>query len=76
MMILREITIWICQLVLFMIGIGIAGLSAHLGDDLVAWAFDLNDIIPTALIFFTVAAALGWVGNRFWPETWLTNPLL
>jgi hypothetical protein len=76
MMILREITIWICQLVLFMIGIGIAALSADLGGDLVAWAFDINDIIPTALIFFTVAAALGWVGNRFWPETWLTNPLL
>jgi hypothetical protein len=73
MMILREITIWICQLVLFMIGIGIAALSAHLGGDLVAWAFDINDIIPTALIFFAVAAALGWVGNRFWPETWLTG---
>jgi hypothetical protein len=76
MMILREIMIWICQLVLFMTGIGIAGLSAHLGGDLVAWALDINDIIPTALIFFAVAAALGWVGNRFWPETRLTNPLL
>jgi hypothetical protein len=76
MMILREITIWICQLVLFVIGMGIAGLSAHLGGALVASAFDINDIIPTAVIFFAVAAALGWVGNRFWPETWLTNPLL
>jgi hypothetical protein len=39
----------------------------------VAWAFDINDIVPTALIFFTVAAALGWIGNRFWPETRLTT---
>jgi hypothetical protein len=42
--------------VLFGIGIGIAGLSAHLRGDLAAWAFD---IIPTAVIFFAVAAALG-----------------
>jgi hypothetical protein len=76
MMILREITIRICQLALFGIGMGIAGLSAHPGGDLVAWAFDINDIIPTAVIFFAVAAALGWGGNRFWPETWLYNPLL
>jgi hypothetical protein len=76
MMILREITIWICQLALFGIGMGIAGLSAHLAGDLVAWAFDISDIIPTAVIFFAVTAALGWVGNRFWPETWLYNPLL
>lgn len=76
MMMLREIVVWICQVVLFTIGIGIAGLSAHLGGALVAWAFDVNDIIPTAVIFFVVAAAMGWVGNRFWSETWLTNPLL
>jgi hypothetical protein len=41
----------------------------------VACAFEINGIIPTAVIFFAVAAALGWVGNRFWPETWLYNPL-
>ena len=29
-----------------------------------------------ALIFFAVAAALGWIGNRFWPEDWMYNPLL
>jgi branched-subunit amino acid ABC-type transport system permease component len=76
MMMLREIVTWICQSVVFMIGIGIAGLSAHLGGALVALAFDINDLIPTAVIFFAVAGGIGWIGNRFWPEAWLTNPLL
>jgi hypothetical protein len=29
-----------------------------------------------ALILFAVAAALGWIGNRFLPEYWMYNPLL
>jgi hypothetical protein len=71
MMTLREIVIWICQIVLFTIGIGIAGLSAQLGGALVAWAFDINDIIPSAVIFFAATAAMGRVGNRFWLATLL-----
>jgi hypothetical protein len=31
MMMLREIVIWIYQAVLFSVGVGIAGLTAHLG---------------------------------------------
>jgi hypothetical protein len=42
---------------------GIAGLSAHLGGTLVALAFDINDIIPTVVIFFAVVAAR-WDGSE------------
>jgi hypothetical protein len=76
MMILREITIWICQVVLFLIGISVAGLAAHLGGALVAWAFNIDELIPSAVIFFEAAALIGWIGNRFWPENWMYNPLL
>jgi hypothetical protein len=35
-----------------------------------------GELIPTALAFFAVAAGLGWIGNRFWPEDWRYKPLL
>jgi hypothetical protein len=76
MMALREIMIWIIQAVLFGIGIGIAMLTAHLAGPLLATAFAIHELIPTAIIFFALAAGLGWVGNRFWPEEWMYNPLL
>ena len=68
--------IWLAQAVLFGIGIGIAGLAAHLIGPLLATAFAIHELIPTALVFFAVAAVLGWIGNKCWPETWLYNPLL
>jgi hypothetical protein len=71
MMLLREIMIWIIQAVLFGIGIGIAGLTAHLAGPLLATAFAIDELIPTAVVFFAVAAGLGWIGNRFWPEDWM-----
>ena len=58
------------------IGIGVAGLAAHLIGPLIAGAFNFDELIPTALVFFGGAAALGWIGNRFWPEDWMYNPLL
>ena len=76
MMMLREMMIWLCQGLLFLIGIGIAGLAAHLGGTLIAVAFNVDDLIPTAVIFFAVAAMIGWVGNRFWPETCMPNLFL
>ena len=76
MIALREIMIWIIQAVLFGIGIGIAMLTAHLAGTLLATAFAIHELIPTAIVFFAVAAGLGWVGNRFWPEEWVYNPLL
>jgi hypothetical protein len=76
MMILREIAIWICQTVLSLIGISVAGLSAHLGGALVASAFNIDELIPSAIIFFAAVAVIGWIGNRFWPENWMYNPLL
>jgi hypothetical protein len=76
MMALQEIMIWIIQAVLFGIGIGIALLTAHLAGPLLATAFEIDELIPTAVVFFAVAAVLGWLGNRFWPEDWLYNPLL
>jgi hypothetical protein len=76
MMVLREITIWIIQAVLFGIGIGIAALTAHLAGPLLATAFAIDELIPTAIIFFAVAGGLGWIGNRFWPEERMHNPLL
>ena len=76
MMMLREILVWLIQAVLFGIGIGIAGLSAHLIGPLLGAALAIHELIPTAVVFFAVAAALGWIGNRFWPENWLYDPLL
>ncbi len=67
---------WLVQAALFSIGIGIAGLAAHLIGPLLATAFAIHELIPTAIVFFAVAATLGWIGNRYWPETWLYNPLL
>ena len=74
MMLLRDIAIWTVQAVLFGIGIGIAGLTAHLAGPLLAAAFAIDELIPTAIVFFAVAAALGWLGNRFWPDDWMYNP--
>ena len=68
--------IWIIQAALFGIGIGFAGLTAHLAGPLLAAAFAIDELIPTAIVFFAVAAALGWLGNRFWPNDWMYNPLL
>ena len=76
MILLRDIAIWIVQAVLFGIGIGIAGLTAHLAGPLLAAAFAVDELIPTAIVFFAVAATLGWLGNRFRPEDWMYNPLL
>ena len=69
---------WGCSLgsLLPSIGISVAGLAAHLGGALVAWAFNIDELIPSAAIFFAAAALIGWIGNRFWPENWLYNPLL
>jgi hypothetical protein len=76
MMALREIMIWIVQAALFGIGIGFAGLTAHLAGPLLATALAIDELIPTAVVFFAVAAGLGRIGNRFWPEEWMYNPLL
>jgi hypothetical protein len=76
MMALRDIVIWIVQAMLSGIGIGIALLTAHLAGPLLATAFAIDELIPTAIVFFAVAAGLGRIGNRFWPEDWLYNPLL
>jgi hypothetical protein len=76
MMALRDIVIWIVQAVLFGIGIGIGLLTAHLAGPLLATAFAIDELIPTAIVFFAVAAGLGWIGNRFWPEEWMYNPLI
>ena len=76
MMVLREIMIWFIQAVLFGIGIGVAMLTAYLVGPLLATAFAIHELIPTAIVFFAVAAGLSWIGNRFWPEEWLYNPLL
>ena len=73
---LQAIVIWIVQAILFVIGMGTAGLAAHLGGALIAEVFDVDALIPSAGIFFIVAAALGWAGNRLWPEDWLYNPFL
>ena len=76
MMLFRALVIWTVQVLLFGIGMGAAGLSAHLFGPIIAEVFSIDELIPTALIFFAVAAALGWIGNRLWPEDWLYNPLL
>ena len=76
MMLLRILFIWFIQALLFGIGIGTAGLAAHLLGPLLASALAIHELIPTALVFFAVAAGLGWFGNRHWPEDWTYNPLL
>jgi hypothetical protein len=76
MMALREIMIWIVQAVLFGIGIGVALLTAHLAGPPLAAAFAIDELIATAIVFFVMAAGLGWIGNRFWPEEWMYNPLI
>jgi len=76
MMLLRTLLIWFVQALLFGIGIGIAGLAAHLFGPLLASAFAIDELIPSALVFFAAAAGLGWLGNRYWPEDWTYNPLL
>ena len=76
MMMLRLIAIWICQCLLFLIGIGIAQLCAQLGSELLVRAFNIDETLPKAAIFFGTAALLGWIGNRYWPKGWLSNPLL
>ena len=73
---LRQIMIWIIQAVLFGIGIGFAGLTAHLAGPLLATAFAIDELIPTAIVFFVVVAGLAWIGNRFWPEEWMYNSLI
>jgi hypothetical protein len=76
MMLLRTLLTWFIQALLFGIGIGTAGLAAHLLGPLLASAFAIHELIPTALVFFTAAAGLGWLGSRYWPEDWSYNPLL
>jgi hypothetical protein len=75
MTLFRALVIWTTQALLFSIGIGMAGLSAHVIGPLTAGIFDIHELIPSGLIFFAVAAVLGWVGNRFWSEDWIYNPL-
>jgi hypothetical protein len=76
MMLFRAIVLWTVQVLLFGIGIGTAGLLAHLFGPIIGQAFAIDELIPTALIFFAVAAALGWLGSRLWPKDWMHNPLL
>jgi len=76
MMLLRTLLIWFIQALLFGIGIGTASLAAHLLGPLLASAFAIHELIPTALVFFAAAAGLGWLGSRYWPEDWTYNPLL
>jgi hypothetical protein len=73
---LQTLAIWLIQAVLFLIGISTAGLVAHLGGPLIGGAFNVDELIPSAVIFFAVAALLGWIGNRLWPEDWIHNPFL
>jgi hypothetical protein len=75
-MMMRLLTIWICQCALFCLGIAFAMLCAQLGGEAVAWAFNIDETIPKAVIFFGSLAIIGLIGNRFWPEGWLGNPLL
>lgn len=76
MSLLGNIAIWIIQAVLFGIGIALAGLTAHLAGPAMATFLNIDELIPSAIIFLAVAAVLGWIGNRFWPEDWIDNPLL
>ena len=74
MITLQTIAIWLIQAVLFFIGIVTAGVAAHVGGPLIAGAFNVDDLIPSAVIFFAVAAALGWIGNKFGPRNGSTIP--
>ena len=76
MITLQIIGLWLIQAVLFVLGIGTAGLAAHVGGGLVAGAFNVDDAIPDLIIFFAVMGALGWIGGRLWPEEWGGNPFL
>jgi hypothetical protein len=76
MTLLGNIAIWTIQAVLFCIGIGLAGLAAHLAGPPMATVLNTDELIPSAIVFFAAAAGLGWIGNRFWPEDWMNNPLL
>ena len=76
MMLFRALVIWTVQVLLFGIEIGVAGLTAHLIGPLIGGAFNIDELIPTAFVFFGVAAALGWIGDKFWPDDWIHNPLL
>lgn len=76
MSLLGNIAIWIVQAVLFGIRIGMAGLTAHLAGPAMATLLNIDELIPSAIIFFAVAAVFGWIGHRFWPEDWIDNPLL
>jgi len=76
MITLQTIAIWLIQAVLFFIGIVTAGVAAHVGGPLIAGAFNVDELIPSTIIFFAVAAALGWIGNKFWPEEWIYNHFL
>jgi hypothetical protein len=76
MMLFRAIVILTVKVLLFGIGIGVAGLAAHLAGPLIAGTLGIDELIPMALVFFAAAAVLGWIGNRFWPEDWMYNPLL
>jgi len=46
MMLLRDMMVWIIQAVLFGIGIGFAGLTAHLAGPLLATAFAIDEFDP------------------------------
>lgn len=76
MMLFRDIVVWAVQALLFCLGIGMAGLGAHLASPLIAGILGIDGLIAAAVIFFAVVAALGWIGNRFWPAGWMHNPLL
>ncbi|MEO8318021.1 MAG: hypothetical protein ABJA75_09135 [Bradyrhizobium sp.] len=76
MITLQTLAIWLIQGVAFLIGISTAGLAAHVGGPLIAGAFNVDELIPSAAIFFAVAALLGWTGNKLWPGDWIHNPFL
>ena len=77
MMLFRALVIWTVQVLLFGIGIGVAGLTAHLIGPPIAGAVNIDELIPTALDLLSPwRRTLGWIGNRFWPEDWMYNPLL
>ena len=47
MMLFRALVIWTVQVLLFGIGIGVAGLTAHLIGPLIAGAVNIDELIPT-----------------------------
>ena len=59
MMTLQTLIIWLVQTLLFLIGIGTAGLAAHVRGHIIGGAFNIDELLPSAVIFFAVAAALG-----------------